>query len=447
MRLKFWQKTFLLTLTLFLVCLDAGILALTHYTYGETVKAEENACIAQKNALVRSLARDLDTLLSEGAGASVRLLLESYGTQYADQEIKLAVSKDGETVYSSFDAQTDHQTDALVHRMIGKKRYVLIESAVGTDGYRLVFGKDVSTLDKTFERMAWVFTLTAAGVSALLAVCLFLVLGRLSAPLERLKQASDCIAAGDFSVDVSEKGKDEVAALARSFHFMIGKLHAQMQALENEAVQKQMLVDNMAHELRTPLTGIKGYAEFIEKAAADEEVKLEAAQCISAEASRLQSISEKMLDHAFLREGTITKSETDLQKLLAETADRLRHKAEKNGVKLILQTEPTVISADRILVSMLIDNLTENAVKSGATEVYLSCGGGAFSVSDNGRGMTEEQLSHITEPFYRTDKSRSRAEGGAGLGLTLCKQIAESHGTKLCFASETGKGTVVTVRF
>jgi signal transduction histidine kinase len=102
---------------------------------------------------------------------------------------------------------------------------------------------------------------------------------------------------------------------------------------------------------------------------------------------------------------------------------------------------------DPLLLSLLFDNLTDNAVKSGATRVTLSCGEGEVSVTDDGRGMTAEQLAHITRPFYRTDKSRSRGEGGTGLGLALCKQIALCHGAELSFTSETGKGTRVKVIF
>ncbi len=445
--MKLWQKTYLLTLILFLVCLNAGILALTYDTYGERIKAEEDVCRAEQTALVRSLARDLDTLLSAGGGTSVGLLMDSYGKQYADQGIELLFYKDGETVHTSFSGEVLYQTDALAHRMRGGKRYILIDGAVGDSGYRLVFGKDVSVLDETFSRLMTVFILTAAGVSALLALCLFFVLRRLSVPLERLRRASDSIASGDLSVTAEEKGGDEVAALAKSFNTMVGKLRAQMQTLERDAKQKQMLVDNMAHELRTPLTGIKGYAEFIEKAAADEEVKLEAAHCIVTEASRLQSISEKLLDTAFLREGLIEKNEVDLAALLADTASRFEPRARGKGVALCLQTVPTVVSADATLLSVLFDNLTENAIKSGASEVVLICKDGAVQVCDNGKGMTAEQLSHITEPFYRTDRSRSRAEGGAGLGLALCKQIVSAHGARMEFASGVGKGTAVEVRF
>ena len=98
---------------------------------------------------------------------------------------------------------------------------------------------------------------------------------------------------------------------------------------------------------------------------------------------------------------------------------------------------------------MLFDNLAENAIKACAAggKVTLRQSDGIVSVEDNGKGMTAEQLLHVTEPFFRTDKSRSRAEGGAGLGLALCKNIAEAHGAEMRFESEIGKGTKIFLNF
>lgn len=445
--MKFWQKTYILTLLLFLVCLNAGIFALTYYTYGENVQAAEDVCRAEQTYISKSFERDLETLLSSGSGASPYLLMASYTNHYGKQGIRLAFSKDGVWEYGSFSGEVLYETDAIVHRVLDEKRHILIESAIGESGYRLVFGKDVSELDTTFRRLMAVFVSVAAAVSVFLAVCLFFILKKLSVPLEKLRKTTETIASGELSMTADEKGGDEVADLAKSFNVMVGKLRGQMEMLERDAYRKQMLVDNMAHELRTPLTGIRGYAEYIEKAAASEEVKIDAARCIVSEAARLQKISEKILDTAYLREGTVVREETDLAELLADTAVRLAFRAEQAGVSLVLQTEKAVVQGDATLLSMLFYNLTENAVKAGSTTVTLSCKGNTAVVADDGRGMTAEQLLHITEPFYRTDKSRSRAEGGAGLGLALCRQIVLSHGGDMHFESDVGKGTAATVVF
>jgi len=124
-------------------------------------------------------------------------------------------------------------------------------------------------------------------------------------------------------------------------------------------------------------------------------------------------------------------------------------RAEKAEVEITCDTAPVTVKGNGTLLSMLFYNLTENAIKACSTggKVKISCLEGQAIIEDNGKGMTEEQLLHITEPFYRTDKSRSRAEGGAGLGLALCKQIVHTHGAQMRFESEVGKGAKIIVTF
>ena len=237
---------------------------------------------------------------------------------------------------------------------------------------------------------------------------------------------------------------------------MLDKINEQMEALESEAEakileaeRKQMLVDNMAHELRTPLTSIHGYAEYLEKANTTEERRLIAAKYIISESERLQKISEILLDGAFIRENEIEMADLDLSCVLADIAEKLQMRAENAGVEITCDTAPVTIKGNETLLSMLFYNLTENAIKacSAGGKVKLSCLEGQAVIEDNGKGMTEEQLLHITEPFYRTDKSRSRAEGGAGLGLALCKQIVLTHKAEMNFESKIGKGTKIIVTF
>lgn len=216
-----------------------------------------------------------------------------------------------------------------------------------------------------------------------------------------------------------------------------------------EADRKQMLVDNMAHELRTPLTSIYGYAEYIEKANTTEERRLIAAKYIMSESERLQKISELLLDGAFIRENAIEMTWVELPALLADVAEKLQPKAEHGEVEILCDTSTATVWGNETLLSMLFYNLTENAIKAcpPGGKVKLSCEGTQATVEDNGKGMTAEQLLHITEPFYRTDRSRSRAEGGAGLGLALCKQIIRTHDAEMKFESEMGVGTKIFVNF
>ncbi len=447
MKMRFWQKTYILTLILFLFCLNAGILSLTYYTYSKSVAAAEETAGAEQYYIGGSFERDLSDLEAAGEMQSPELLMQTYGAYYAERGVRLAFIQDGKEIYSNLGEALKVNADTLYHKDIGGVRHIVICSEAGR--YTMVFAKNVESLDEEFRSLTLTYVLTALGVSALLAVLLYFVLRRLSLPLDRLRETTEKIQEGDLSVTADESGGDEFSLLGASFNSMLATINEQMAVLEEDARKKQMLVDNMAHEMRTPLTSIRGYAEYLEKAAASEEQRILAAKYIISESERLAKISEILLDSAYIRGNPPEMCDVDLSALLEDTAVRLKQNAGERGVTIRCEAEKTSVTGNETLLSMLFYNLAENAIKACAEggEVILRCSGSSASVEDNGKGMTEEQLSHITEPFYRTDRSRSRAEGGAGLGLALCKNIAEVHGAELRFESETQKGTKVFLDF
>ena len=449
MKMRFWQKTYIFTLVLFLICLNIGILSLTVYTYRKNVEATETAVTAEQYYVAMSFERDYKDMTESNSYSSPLLLMQSFGTYYANKGLYLAFEENGEVIYSNFTNDYDIEKNALLHTDFDGKRHIVISSEICDGKYEMIFAKNVESLDSEFRSLMLTYALTAIGVSLLLAICLYFILKKLSGPLEKLRKTTEVIEAGDFSVTAEEKGNDEFTLLAKSFNAMLAKINEQMAALENEAKRKQMLVDNMAHELRTPLTSIHGYAEFIEKANTTEERRLIAAKYIMSESERLQKISEILLDGAFIRGNKIEMADTDLGAVLADVAEKLQMRAEKAQVEITCDTAPVTVKGNETLLSMLFYNLTENAIKacSSGGMVKIFCSEGQAIIEDNGKGMTEEQLLHITEPFYRTDKSRSRADGGAGLGLALCKQIVHTHGAQMRFESEIRKGTKIIVTF
>ena len=456
MKMRFWQKTYIFTLVLFLLCINLGILSLTVYTYQTNVEATETAVVAEQYYVAKSFERDYENLLETSDNASPTLLMQSFGTYYSSKGLYLAFEENGETIYSNFPDEYDIENNSLMHTDFDGKRHIVISSDICDSKYEMIFAKDVESLDSEIQSLMLTYLLTAVGISLLFAICLYFILKKLSTPLDDLRKTTEIIEAGDFSVSAEEKGSDEFTLLARSFNAMIRKINQQMTMLEQdarekmlEAERKQMLVDNMAHELRTPLTSIHGYAEYIEKANTTEERRLIAAKYIISESERLQKISEILLDGAFIRETEIEMSDIGLSVLLLDIAKKLQMKAEHAHVAILCDTTNLVIKGNETLLSMLLYNLIENAIKACSVggEVRITCRGNQVVIKDNGKGMTEEQLLHITEPFYRTDKSRSRAEGGAGLGLALCKQIVVKHNAEMHFESTLGKGTKVIINF
>lgn len=447
--MRFWHKTYILTLLLFLICLNTGIMALAVYTYQKNVENTEASATAEQHYITRSFENDYNSMLEAGGMSNPSLLMESYGNHYKSKGIYLSFEKDGKNIYSGFNSEYSVGKNVIAQKKIDGVRYIFISSDICNGEYDIVYVKNISELDNEFETLMAVYALTALVVSLFLALCLFLVLKRLSVPLDKLRLTTEKIEKGDFSVRAEEKGKDEFALLARSFNEMLSKINEQMSFLEIDAEKKQMLVENMAHELRTPLTSIHGYGEYLEKAAATEEERILAAKYIVSEASRLKKISDILLDTAYVRENRFEYSEVSLGELVSDTVYRLSNKAAENGVTLNTDITESIVSGDKTLLSMLLYNLTENGIKAckQGGKVKISCADQQLTVEDDGKGMTPEQLTHITEPFYRTDRSRSRSEGGAGLGLALCKQIAEAHNASMRFESEPEKGTKITLVF
>ena len=173
------------------------------------------------------------------------------------------------------------------------------------------------------------------------------------------------------------------------------------------------------------------------------------------ESRRLRSISEILLDLASLRE------ETGLEMKWIEVGglfERLYQmeslKFKEKEIKFDYQNELTTIYGNEDLLEGMLINIVDNAIKACESikgkitlRGYEKQGYQIIEVKDNGKGMTQEQLSHITEAFYRVDKARSRKEGGNGLGLALCEEIAKKHHARLEFDSKPNEGTRVSILF
>ena len=144
---------------------------------------------------------------------------------------------------------------------------------------------------------------------------------------------------------------------------------------------------------------------------------------------------------SFLAVSEATSAEPETEEFSLEEAAR---EALAVMPEAVLSGEDSVVTADRALIIHLMRNLVNNAVKSGTeTPVQVTLHPRGFSVSDEGRGMTEEQIRQCMEPFWKADPARTRASGGAGLGLTICRAIARLHGTDLLIRSAPGQGTTV----
>ena len=208
---------------------------------------------------------------------------------------------------------------------------------------------------------------------------------------------------------------------------------------------------NVSHELKTPLTSISGYAEMIENGMAREEDVHVFAERIRRESNRMLSLVSDIITLSELDERQILEqAETvDLYALAAETVETLKSAAMVRGVSVQLSGGPMQVFGVRTLLSELIYNLLDNAIRYNRDNgsVSVRTAGRTLSVRDTGIGIPKHHISRIFERFYRVDKSRSKATGGTGLGLAIVKHICEEHGATITLKSAEGIGTEITVTF
>lgn len=330
---------------------------------------------------------------------------------------------------------------------------LLAQSTIAAGSERLVLTArfDFSALYRTRESQNRIYLAAYAAVVTLGILAAVVLSFTMTRRLRRLTTAVRKIAGGDLTTRSRIASSDEFGQLSRDFDAMADKLQETLSRMESDMQQQESFMGAFAHELKTPMTAIIGFADLLRQGNLDESTRMTAANYIFTEGRRLEKLSFKLLELIVLRKDTIAMKRVWLNRYLEEIERALAPSLREKGIRLVCRAEQARAVLEPDLVKSLLYNLIDNASKAmdqgGIIGVKATAipGGCQFYVADNGRGMEEKELARITEAFYRVDKSRSRAQGGAGLGLALCKQIVELHNGSIHFDSKPGAGTQVTV--
>ncbi len=296
-------------------------------------------------------------------------------------------------------------------------------------------------------------TLQMDGV--ILVVSIVLVLGisaGLTRPIRKLGFASRKIARGQYSARADGGGDDEIGELSRNFNLMADAVEGRIDELNLGVRQREDFVSAFTHEIKTPMTAIIGYSDILRFQDVEPDVRQWAAGYIYREAQRLETLSQKLLSLMGLSDREIAPRPVALNDLFRGAARSVFPELREHGLEIKAQPAPGLyVLADADLVVDLLRNLLLNAVRAAPSDgtVWLQWraenGRCRVMVVDKGRGIPQDELARIVEPFYMVDKSRARREGNSGVGLALCQRIAQLHGTALTFESAVGEGTTVSV--
>jgi histidine kinase len=298
-------------------------------------------------------------------------------------------------------------------------------------------------------RSGLINALLISGLAAMLAagVVSLYVARRIVRPVRTLADVSRHLAAGHYHERAPVQGSDEMAALANSFNTMA-------EALEQTEARRRALLADVAHELRTPLSGIKGYMEGLTDGVLPPEP--EVFDRISTDVDRLQRLITDLEELSRLDAGVLTlnRARASAVGIIHAVVERLRSQAEEKGLEIstdAAEVLPEVdVDVDRIQQVLL--NLIGNAIQytNPAGRVVVTARRHdavvQVDVTDTGMGIAGEHIPHLFERFYRVDRSRARAGGGSGLGLTIARYLVEAHGGRV-WASSPGPGQGSTFSF
>ncbi len=287
------------------------------------------------------------------------------------------------------------------------------------DGHRITFGL-ASPLPRDRPRaFGWI---TLAVLLALTALA-YGTVRRLLRPLDEIGAGAEAYGRGDFSRPIAVRRQDELGDLATRINQMAQGLHGLLDA-------KRALLLAISHELRSPLTRARVNAELVEEG--------DAKTALLRDLGEMRDLVIDLLESERLSDGHAA-----LQPQAIDVATQVRETVASAfpDVGLTLALEPGIgpVQADPVRLRLLVRNLVSNALRHGvpaarAPEVFLRQGDDgrvALGVRDFGPGVPPEHLSHLAQAFYRADAARQRATGGVGLGLHLCRLIAEAHGGEL----------------
>jgi heavy metal sensor kinase len=446
-----------------------GMLALALMAFGLAVFVGIGGYL--RNSLERSLESQAEgiaaTFLGQAASKGTEWLAgevaESYAPESSGRFIRIT-GADGKILYESGDTREPfidadripHQSPSLASATFRQETvsgspavlvYAFPYRSPDGHGYLVEVGASRSSIDHTLRGLAITVLLVTPVILIGAAAGGYLLMKQPLKPIAALTEQAEHIGAENFSerLPVIQSG-DELERLSLSLNRMLARL-------EDAIAHIHRFSGDVSHELRTPLTILRGELEQVSQMDGLQPDLANAVWSSLEEVERLSKIVNSLLVISRLDYGDagMEKNRVDLGILARDTVEQMQALAEDKSISITCRVEAAEVLGDETRLRQVVVNLLDNAIKytaaGGQIDVRVAERGNrvVLLVSDNGIGIPAEALPHVFERFYRTDKARSRASGGAGLGLSIVKAICSAHNSEVLVDSTEDKGTTVTV--
>ncbi|MFE4709864.1 sensor histidine kinase [Paenibacillus sp. NPDC056722] len=468
--MKFWQKIYLFSILVFVIIFNVASIMVIERSHNKMLGQAINVALSQNMSIHSSVDAIVPILRIYDSIDYEKTVLTRIANEFvdknSDQGIYMDITDDSQrTVFNNSDfpmpverSELNNLDDDSIHYILREidARTILFTSNI-TDinhkKYVFTYMKDVTPVyQDRIDQYSFFAKVDLAACLLFMAIMFFVSRG-LTRSIDRLNRTAKVIAQGDFSERVTLKSRDEIGILGSNFNEMAEVVEDKINELERNNEEKQRFINNFTHELKTPLTSIIGYANFLRTTKYNEELFVDGLNVIYSEGKRLESLSLKLMDLILLQKEQFQMVLQDLGEILTEIKPALEIMAKEKDVEIVLDCEKGELPLERDLIKVLIFNLVDNALKASSPEqtislrAYWQDKSYILAVIDQGIGIADEDQDKIFEPFYMADKSRTRSNNGAGLGLAICQNVAGIHGAVIRVKSNVQQGTTVEVVF
>lgn len=301
------------------------------------------------------------------------------------------------------------------------------------------------------EALLMLLLVFSAAISVFFA---FLLSNQLARQVYELKQGARALAEGKLDTRVKAGGSHELAELAQTFNQMAGQLEKSFATQREMEQARKELVAAISHDLRTPLASLRLMTEAITDGVTDEKQTAIFLERMRSEVQYMTGLIEDLFELSQLDAGALKLSleRANLSDLISDTLESLQGQAGKKKQTLAgeIEGELPEFCFDPRKIQRVLNNLVGNAIRytPEAGKIWLTARQEGnlvrVSVKDTGDGIAADDLTKIFEPFYRSERSRGREHGGAGLGLAIARGLLEAHGGKISVQSKEGEGSNFT---
>lgn len=471
-KLKLWQQIFFYSLAMIMLAIDLVAALLLFRSQQLLVQQEQARGITEhqtfsvnlmNNVLYERLKQNRfflpEETVSELMGKQVKTVTEAGKGVFITTDSLIIASRNPEAIQRSLSLKgeapvPEKDTYQLQIIDVGEHSHLIVHTRLSVEGrdYNLYTSSDVTHIYRFRDQQMQFIRIVSVICACVIAGILLVTLLWLLAPLRNINDTTRQIAKGNYEIRLREQGSQELIELCRNMNLMADAVEQNVDGLQKVADDRKDFIDNLAHEMKTPLTSILGFADLLRvQRTVEDGQRQEYAGIIVEEAKRLRTLSGKLMELIMVGNTQIEKTPQPLPKLFAEVQTVLAPMLEKNGITLQAFPIDGIIEADPELFKSLLYNLIDNAAKAspagGLVRLEAELLGPdlvQIVVQDFGIGMPQEELRKVVQPFYMLDKSRTRQQGGAGLGLALCVEIVRLHGGELHLESQPGHGTTVS---